>query len=323
MRLRHWLLGGAAALGAAAATNALAARDVAPLDNPLGGDEGWFTWRGRRIAYTRRGEGPNVLLVHGLHAAAWSFEWRHVVAPLAGSHTVWTLDLLGFGRSARPAIDYSAAVFCDLVADFARDVIGAPTALVGASLAGAYTVALAARHPDRFPAAVVVGPTGVTRLATPHAGGGVPGAVQATFSAPLVGEALFNALVSKPSIAYFLQRAYADDRLVTRELVDAYHRTAHQPGARFAPAAFVGMRLNLGVRDALRRLDVPLLVTWGERAGQVPIGEMKPFVAECPRAEVATFADAGDLPHDEVPGAWVTRVTEFLAKAGMGVPAAA
>jgi pimeloyl-ACP methyl ester carboxylesterase len=322
MRLGKLLLGGGAAVGAAAAANALVARDVVPLFNEIGGEEGAFTWRGHRVAYTRRGEGPNVLLVHSIHATAWSLEWRHNVDALAEGHTVWTIDLLGFGRSDRPAVDYTAALFCDLVADFAAEVIGGPTALVGASLAGAYVVALGARYPERFPALVVIGPTGVTRLERPNAGGGVTGAVQATFASPVIGTALFNALVSRPSIEFFLKRTYADDRLVTPALVDAYHRSAHQPGARYAPAAFVGMRLNLDVRDDLARLTVPLLVTWGKQALQVPITELPPFVERCPGAEAATFADAGDLPHDEVPDAWNPRVAAFLGRTAAAAKAA-
>ncbi len=318
MRWRTVALSGGAALGAAALFNAVAEHGVGPLANPLGGEAGTWHWRGHRIAWTRRGAGPAVLLVHAVHAAAWSHEWRHVVASLAADHTVWTLDLLGFGRSDRPAARYSAALYVALLDEFARAVIGEPCALVGSSLGGAYTVALAARDARRFPALALVCPTGVAHLATPPTPAN--DAARALLESPLVGTALFNALVSRPSLRFFLAQAYADAAHVTPALVDAHHAAAHQPGARFAPAAFVGMALGLNVRDALRRLEQPVLLTWGRHAREVPSAELDAYRALLPDAEVAIFA-SGSLPHDERADEWAATVRDFLARAAAIEPA--
>src|SRR5215213_11699386 len=116
MRWRKAVISGGAALGLAATLNALIGGSVDPLDNPIGGDEGWFHWRGHRIAFTKRGAGPPLLLVHGIYATASSFEWRFNVDELAREHTVYTIDLLGFGRSDRPAVRYSARLYLALLA---------------------------------------------------------------------------------------------------------------------------------------------------------------------------------------------------------------
>ena len=91
------LLSGGAILTAAAAYNAFARKGVDQLTNLIGGEEGGFEWRDRRVAFTKHGEGPPILLVHGIHAAGWSYEWRNNVDALARTNTVYTLDLLGFG----------------------------------------------------------------------------------------------------------------------------------------------------------------------------------------------------------------------------------
>jgi pimeloyl-ACP methyl ester carboxylesterase len=306
-------IGGGAALGAAALFNAAVKQGAPALPNPLGGEEGGWQWRGHRIAWTRRGSGPAVLLVHSIHAAAWSYEWRHAVDRLAEEHTVWTLDLLGFGRSDRPEVRYSAALYVTLLDDFAREVIGEPCALVGSSLSGAYTVALAARDAGRFPALVVVTPTGVKQLAWPP--NAATEALRKLVESPLVGEALFNGLASRASIRFFLEQTFATEGYVTPALLDAYYAAAHQPGARFAPAAFVGMSLNLNVRDALRRLEQPLLITWGEQAKEVPKTELEIYRELRPDAEVTVFDPSGSLPHDERAEAWCELVMSFLARA--------
>ncbi len=317
MRVKHVALKGALAGGAAAAGAAAFNRSVAQpagsLPNLVGGEEGSYAWQGHRVAYTRRGSGPAVLLVHSIHAAAWSYEWRHNVDALARDHTVYTVDLLGFGRSDRPALDYSARLYVSLLLDFAAEVVAAPCALVGSSLGAAYVVAAAARDPLRFPAVVLVGPVGITHLSWPPA---PPNdATYALLRAPLAGSALFNALVTKPSMQFFLRQTYADDRHVTPELLDAYWRTAHQPGARFAPAAFVGMHLNINVRDAARRLRQPVLITWGDRAKEVPRTELAAYEEHVPHARVEHFDPCGSLPHDERAAEWNAVVLDFLGHA--------
>jgi len=135
---------------------------------------------------------------------------------------------------------------------------------------------------------------------------------------PVVGTAVFNGLVSQRSIRTFLETSYADDSLVTDAMVDVYYRAAHQPGARHAPAAFVGQQLNVDVRDALRRLVQPALLAWGEQAVMAPVEEMRGFLSLKPDFEPVIFAPAGDLPHDERPAEFNEAVSAFLARADQG-----
>jgi pimeloyl-ACP methyl ester carboxylesterase len=314
----HWrkvLLGGGAALGAAATFNALTRRRVQPLANPLGGDEGWFEWRGHHVAFTRRGTGPAVLLVHGIHAAAWSFEWRSNVEALAASHTVYALDLLGFGRSSRPSARYTSQLYLALIGDFAARVVRAPCTLIASSLSAAYAIALAARDPGRFPAVVAVCPTGVARLQRRSTTGG--DVARAVVDAPLVGTAMFNGLVSRRGLRSFLERTYADNSLVTDALVDVYYQAAHQPGARHAPAAFIASHLNIDVRSALRRLAQPMLLVWGQQAVEAPVDDVLRFRALKPDLRLAILDPAGGLPHDEQPDEFNEIVIAFLERTGV------
>ena len=311
-RWRKILLSGGAVIGAAAAYNAFARKSVDKLTNLIGGEEGGYEWRGRRIAFTKRGSGPPILLLHGIHAAAWSYEWHDNVDYLARGNTVYTIDLLGFGRSDRPAIRYSARLYISLISDFVHQVVGQPCVLVASSLSGAYAIVLGARDPERFPAIALIAPTGLVRL---NKQAGVTNeAGRLAVEAPIVGTAMFNALVSKRSIRYYLEKTYSDDSIVTEELVDIYYWAAHQRGARHAPAAFLSGHLNIDVRHALRRLTQPALLVWGEEGSAAPIEEYRGFRAIKPDMELAVLTPAGDLPHDERPddfnvilSTWLTR----------------
>ena len=310
---RRWVLSGGAALGAAAAWNALSGRRPRALDDATGGVARSFEWRGHRVAYTVSGSGSPVLLVHAIHAAAWGYEWRRVVGPLAREHTVYTIDLLGFGRSARPAVRYTPALYQALLLDFQRMVIGAPTALVASSLSAAYAIALGARDPGRFPALVLVAPTGLARLnqRRPRAADDL---ARLAVETPVAGTAIFNGMVTRGSLRRFLERCYADRERVTEDLVDAYHAAAHQPGAKHAPASFLSHQLDYDVREPLRRLASRTMIVWGERAREAPVEEVRAFLVARPDAEVVILENAGDLAHDERPAEFADVVTSFLAR---------
>jgi pimeloyl-ACP methyl ester carboxylesterase len=312
MRWRKALISGGAALGLAATFNALIGKSVDPLENLIGGEEGWFHWRGHRIAYTKRGSGPPILLVHGIYATASSFEWRFNVDELARHHTAYTIDLLGFGRSDRPAIRYSARLYLALLADFVAQVVASPVVIAATSLAAAYAIVLGARDPGRFPALVLIEPTGLVHLhKSPSAAGDV---ARYTVDSPVLGTAVFNAMVSRRSIRDYLERHYIDGEIVTDAMVDAHYATAHQPGAKYAPSAFLSWHLNLDVRRALRRLLQPALVVWGEQAIETPVEDVRGFRALRPEMDVAILDPAGSFPHDERPEDFNEILTTFLTR---------
>lgn len=309
-RWKNALLSGGAAIGAAAAFNALALRNVEPVENAIGGEQGWFEWRGYRVSYTKRGSGPALLLVHSIHVAASAFEWRFNVDELARTHTVFTLDLLGFGCSDRPNIRYSARLYTTLITDFATQRIGGPCVLIASSLSAAYAIILGARDPQNFPGLVLIEPTGLARLNRGATTGG--DFAQLTIDSPVIGTAVFNALVSRRSLAYHLERLYRNDELVTDDILSAYYVTAHQPGAKYAPSAYLSGHLNIDVRHALRRLLQPTLVVWGEHAVDTPVEDARDFLSLKKDLRLEVIEGVGSLPHDERPAKFNELVSAFV-----------
>lgn len=304
---------GGAALGAAALYSAAATRGIAPLDNALGGEPGEILWRGHRIAFTRHGEGSAVLLIHGINAGASSFEWRHTVKALAQHHSVIAVDLLGFGRSSRPAIRYTPALYQALIADVVARVVRESCAVVASALSAAHVVALAARDPRRIAALALVAPTGVSHLRDPLPQSG--GAAHRFIETPVVGNAIYNGLTSPAVVRRQLERAYADDRLVTPALVEAYVRAARQPGAKHAVAAYLSGRLNQDVRGALRRVRQPTLLLWGSLANENPVEHAHGFRVLKRDLEWVLIPEAGDLPHEERPDEVSGAIRSFLERA--------
>src|SRR5262249_50938583 len=82
---------------------------------------------------------PRVLLLHGIHAGAHSYEWRDFAPVLAQDHRVRTPDLIGAGESDRPEMDVTPEVVQGAVDALIRDA-GASTHVVASSLTGAYAL---------------------------------------------------------------------------------------------------------------------------------------------------------------------------------------
>jgi len=312
MRWSKAAITGGTSLAAAATLNALAARGVAPLENELGGTEEWFTWRSHRIAYTRHGSGRPLLLLHGIHAGAWSYEWRHVVAPLAESHTVFAIDLLGFGRSDRPAIKYTPGLYHSLVTDFTSRVIGAPTVLVASALSAAHAVQLAARDAERWPALVLSVPTGIVQQREQSTFLGET--LRLIVESPILGTTMYNALVTRAALRQSLEPLYYRRALVDADLVGAYYASSHQPGAKHVLASLVAGHLNADVRQALRRLQQPTLVVWGRQARLTPVEQAHSFRVLKPDVHLELFDRCGDLPHDEQGATFASTTLDFLAE---------
>lgn len=297
MRWRKAAAAGGAALGAAALYNATAEHRAAPLVNQLGGESKELLWRGHRIAYTQHGAGSPVLLLHGIYPGASSNEWRHTVDSLAERYTVFAVDLPGFGRSERPRLRYTPVFYQAFLADVVTALGRGPVAVVASGLSAANALVLEARDPRHFVALALIAPTGVVhgrdKPTTAEA------ATRLLLDAPIVGTTLYNVLTSDASMRSFLEEGYADDRLVTDELVEAYVQNARQAGGKYAVAALMGGRLNVDVRNALRRVRHPMLLVWGDQARLNSVQHAHAFRVIKPEIEWALVSGAGDLPHDE------------------------
>jgi pimeloyl-ACP methyl ester carboxylesterase len=286
------------------------------------GEERRYYWRGWRLAYRVAGEpqAPPVLLVHGVYAGASSYEFRKNFLELAEDFRVYALDLLGCGLSERPRRRYEPEDVASQVEDFAREEIGGQTHLISSSLSAALVVPAAVRSPRLFKKLVLICPTGLGgNLDRPS--GRLGDTVYNLFRAPILGDALYDAIVSRWGIRYYLGTiAYQDPKAITDELVEDYYRTSHQPGAKYFPAAFVSGKLNLGLEGLWSRVPHKSFVAWGQDARTTPVSQAQQFTRKNPRAELKVFRDAALLPHNERAETFNEEAKRFLLGAAGGKP---
>jgi len=307
MKLRNVLAGGVGAVAVTAVANRALRATPEEFEPFLDGDQGTYRWRGFDVAYTERGdpEDPDLLLLHGLNVAASNHLFDRVLEPLAQQYHVIVPDLPGFGHSDRPPLLYSSSLYETFVADVIADLSdGAPT-VVASSLTGTYT-ALAAREVDveRLVLACPTDSSSQQRRVW----------LRTLLRSPFVGEALFNLAVSEGSIRYFnADHGYYDPGAMTDAIVEYEHQTAHQPGARFAPASFAAGFLDPEeeLAPVLADVSAPVTLVWGRDAETTPLEDGR-RIAETGDTDLVVFDDTKLLPHVEHPDAFVEVVRDEI-----------
>lgn len=283
--------------------------------NRLGGETRYFRWGGGELAYAVAGEGPPLILAHSVYAGASSFEFRKNFGALSEHFTVYAVDLLGCGMSEKPRRRYTPEDVADQIESFAGEVVGGSAHLIASSLTAALVMPALVRNPRLFGKVVFICPTGYRTLDA--SSGRLGDAVYGLFRTPVMGDALYHALVSRRSIRYYLEKtAYHDPALVTDALVEEYYRAGHGRGAKFLPAAFASGKLNFDVSGWWPRVANRTMIFWGREAKTAPLDLLNTFLSRNPRAAYRIFRDTALLPHDERPEAFNREVIEFLTGGG-------
>src|SRR5215831_1180367 len=114
---------------------------------------------GQNIRYVEAGQGPAVILLHGLGAVKEI--WGMNIGPLSAKYHVYALDQVGFGRSDKPLLDYRVATFTDFLYGFIQSQHLNKATLVGNSMGGWIALDFALRHPEMVDKVVLVNAAGV------------------------------------------------------------------------------------------------------------------------------------------------------------------
>jgi len=192
MKLRRLGIAAAGLAGGVVGADRLLRDAAGELEPALDATERTYQWRGIDVAYAELGDptDPTLVCLHGINAAGSSGEFREVVDALAETHHVVAPDYPGFGRSDRPPLRYSAALYEDFVADFLAEYDS--PAVVASSLSGAYVARAVDDRRVSIDSLLTVCPTTKAGPEPPKTW------LRELLRSPVVGTALFDALVSKP-----------------------------------------------------------------------------------------------------------------------------
>jgi pimeloyl-ACP methyl ester carboxylesterase len=267
---------------------------------------------GRSVTYAEAGEGPVLVLIHGLAGSCEN--WAEVIGPLARSHTVIAPDLPGHGGSAPGGGDYSVGALASSVRDLLATLGHDRATLVGHSLGGGVAMQFAYQFPEMVERLVLVSSGGLgPEVSLILRAASLPGAdafIAATADlgrrvGPLVGRAL-SAIGLRPNadVAEVL-RGYGS-------LVDPERRAAFLATVR-AVIGTGGQRV--GATDRLYLAEaVPVLIVWGAEDRIIPAHHGEDAHRDVPGSRLEVFERVGHLPQIEAPLRFITTLEGFLAE---------
>ncbi len=267
-----------------------------------------ITLNSERIAYRIAGEGPLLLLVHGM--AGSSETWRHVMPALAERHTVLAPDLLGQGRSDKPRGDYSLGAHANTLRDLLEALALKRATIVGQSLGGGVAMQFAYQFPERCERLVLVDSGGLgpdvtfyLRLLT------VPGfeAVFPLFCTPplrAAGKVVATWLGGTTPASQEIWRSY-------ESLADAESRRAFFRSLRDV-VDFSGQAVS-ALGRLYRAAHLPTLIVWGAQDPFIPVSHAVAAHKIIPGSRLEIFDGVGHYPHCEAPERFVAVLNDFIA----------
>ncbi len=282
----------------------------------------WVRIEGRRASVLDVGEGPPLLLVHGL-GGSWR-NWLETVPGLMADHRVIAPDLPGFGGSEVPRADVSVPAYAGWLDALCDDLGLGPVAAVGSSMGGLICAELAVAFPARVERLGLVSAAGFTverpgndqklallrrlrpvvrlymRAAALVAGHPEPFARRATLRRLLLGQTFAHPERLPPALA-------------AEQL-----RGAGKPGFLAALEAV----MSYPIRERLPQIACPVLVVWGDRDRLISVRDADLFEQLIPDVGKVVYPETGHAPMLEQPDRFTADLRAFLY-AARGASAAA
>ncbi len=297
----------------------------------IGNQRDWV-WRGwqTRYTYLRSSQKEDavtspLILLHGFGANIE--HWRNNIPVLGKHHTVYALDLLGFGASRKAATDYTIHLWVEQVHDFWQTFIRQPVVLVGNSIGSLVCLTAAATYPEMVQGIVMLSLPDVSlrqemipKLLQP-----IVTTIESLVASPPLLKLLFRVLRRPNFIRRWAKVAYAKDSAINQELVEILSAPAYdQDAEKTFCALFQSVRMPQFAPPAkaiLPHLQIPMLLIWGNQDRMVPSALAPMFTQLNPRIKFIELEDVGHCPHDECPEQFNTilldwLVTSFPVKAG-------
>ena len=246
---------------------------------------------GQNIHYFEVGQGPTVILLHGMGGS--KEQWFANIDALASNYHVYAVDQIGFGQSDKPLLDYKIATFADFLHGFMQTEKIAKATLVGNSFGGWIATDFAVQHPEMVDKLVLVDAAGLPWQKP------LPDLNPST----IAGWRTLIELV-------FYDKKMVSDEGVTHAFTEHMRNndgyTIQRTVAGFASPQFEDGKLA--------SIHAATLVMWGRQDELIPLASGEKFHDGIAGARLLVFDHCGHVPQIEKSEEFNQALLEFLGK---------
>jgi pimeloyl-ACP methyl ester carboxylesterase len=263
-------------------------------------DEWEIELHGHRVIYRIAGDGPPVVLIHGMVNS--SRHWEQVALRLADRYTVVAPDLLGHGDSAAVRGDYSLGAHACSIRDLLSTIGIDRATIVGHSLGGGIAMQFFYQFPQRVERLALISSGGLGHEVSPMLrGAALPGAAAGIW---LVANRRVRSALDR---AGERMRARGSRRGIYLQAVARAMRPLQDAAARQAFVqtlrSVIDVRgQHVSAKDRLYLLgELPTLIVWGGRDNTIPMAHGLAAHELIPNSRFVTLPKAAHFPNLEDP----------------------
>ena len=248
-----------------------------------------------KIRYFEEGTSDvTLLLLHGLGASAE--RWEGVIPLFAKKFRVVVPDLIGFGYSDKPMVDYTTDYFVGFISKFVKKVGIKEMNIIGSSLGGQIAAEFVMNPNVNVKKLVLVSPSGVMKHSTP--------ALDAYISA---------ALYPSTDSALNAFQVMSGRKKIDEKIVSGFVERMQLPNAKMAfMSTLLGLNNSKAITEKLQLITIPTLIVWGENDPLIPIKYAQSFVSGINDCRFYKMMRCGHTPYVEKPKKFFQTVSDFL-----------
>jgi pimeloyl-ACP methyl ester carboxylesterase len=250
---------------------------------------------GNAIRYVEAGTSKeNLLLIHGLGASAE--RWEHVIPQFAKNYRVLVPDLIGFGLSDKPLVDYTTDYLSEFITKFLKKLNIDSVSIIGSSLGGQIGAEFAYQNNSMVKKLILVSPSGVMKHST-----------------PALDAYVMAALYPSDSSASNAFQMMSGSKNIDKKTVRGFVERMKLPNAKMAfMSTLLGLKDAEVISEKLGSIKSPTLIIWGENDPVIPVKYAQSFVSEIDDCRFVKMENCGHTPYVEYPDKFYKIVSDFL-----------
>ncbi len=258
-------------------------------------DEHFISIDGNKIRYLEEGQSDrSLILIHGLGASAE--RWEFAIPYFKKNFHIIVPDLIGFGQSEKPLVDYTTEFFGDFLSKFVEKLHLHGSDIVGSSLGGQISAEFVSENNSDVGKLVLVSPSGAMKQST-----------------PALDAYVMAALYPSPESAQNAFLMMSGAREIRANIVESFVQRMKMPNAKMAfMSTLLGLKNSSDISTKLEKISVPTMIIWGKLDPVIPIEHSTEFLTKIKDSKFEIMENCGHTPYVDEPEKFAKIVTDFL-----------
>lgn len=273
----------------------------------------YYEWKFGKVHYSVLGNGKPLLCIHSLKSGASSYEFNKIIKSLSKNHTVYAIDLIGYGNSEKPKMTYTAYLYVQLLHDFIKDVIQENTDIISSGNSNSFVTMLSLQNSNYIDKLVFINPGKLSLLAKNPTK--KSSALKYLLESPIIGTMIYLFFNSK----FYLQRLFKMDYFfnhhhISNKYTKSFYENAHTGEAnnKFSYASNLCRYNNVNIINALEQINNSIFIIQGSERLNSYEEIISEYKKTNPSIESSLIYKTKEFPHIEKPKAVLELLSLYL-----------